>query len=175
MNLKHVSAFAAALTLAASPAVASAADVNTLGLRKAVKPANVFQHQGDLEAIADANNGNRDTRTSGYQDSVDYVVDQLESYGYDPQIVQFNLPEWVENSTPVLTRTESTRTSPTCRDGRGRRQPGGGLHHLRAVALREPDQCPGRAHQRHPDSEPGRLDEWLRAEDYPARLTARSR
>jgi Zn-dependent M28 family amino/carboxypeptidase len=106
VNLKHLSACAAALALAASPSVASAADVNTASLRSAVKPANVFAHQADLEAIADANGGNRDTRTSGYKASVDYVVDQLESYGYDPEIVQFNLPEWVENSTPVLTRTD---------------------------------------------------------------------
>ncbi len=34
------------------------------------------------------------------------VVDQLKSYGYDPEITEFNLPEWVENSTPVLTRTD---------------------------------------------------------------------
>ena len=106
MNLKHLSACAAALALAASPSVASAADVNSAGLRSAVKPENVFQLQADLEDIADANSGTRDTRTPGYQASVDYVVSQLKSYGYTPQVVQFNLPEWVENSTPVLARTD---------------------------------------------------------------------
>jgi Zn-dependent M28 family amino/carboxypeptidase len=106
VNLKHLTACAAALALAASPSVANAADVNTSGLRSAVKPSNVFAHQADLEAIADANDGTRDTRTPGYKASVDYVVSQLKSYGYTPQIVQFNLPEWVENSTPVLHRTD---------------------------------------------------------------------
>lgn len=96
---------ALALALLAGPA-AAAADVNTAGLRQAVKPANVFQHQAALEAIADANGSTRDTRTPGYKASVDYVVSQLESYGYTPKVVQFNLPEWVENSTPILTRTD---------------------------------------------------------------------
>ena len=105
-RLKHASACVIALTLAAAPSAASAADVNTTGLRQAVKPANVFQHQADLETIANANGNTRDTRTSGYKASVDYVVSQLKSYGYSPQVVQFNLPEWVENSTPVLTRTD---------------------------------------------------------------------
>jgi hypothetical protein len=90
----------------AAPAAATAApDVNTLAPRQAVKPAAVFGHHADLEAIADANGGTRDTRTPGYQASVDHVVNQLQSYGYRPQIVQFNLPEWVENSTPLLSRT----------------------------------------------------------------------
>jgi len=106
LRLKDLSALVAALALLAVPSAASAADVNTTGLRQAVKPENVFQHQADLEAIADANGGTRDTRTPGYQASVDYVVNQLRSYGYQPQTVQFNLPEWVENSTPVLSRTD---------------------------------------------------------------------
>jgi len=106
VNLKHLSVCAAALAFAVSPSVATAADVNTSGLRKAVKPENVFKYQADLETIADANGSTRDTRTSGYQASVDYVVGKLKSFGYMPKIVQFNLPEWVENGTPVLTRTD---------------------------------------------------------------------
>jgi Zn-dependent M28 family amino/carboxypeptidase len=106
VKLKMLFACALVLAFAASPSMANAADVNTTGLRKAVKPENVFKHQADLETIADANGSTRDTRTPGYQASVDYVVSQLKSYGYKPQIVQFNLPEWVENSTPVLTRTD---------------------------------------------------------------------
>ena len=68
------------------------ADVNTTGLRQAVKAENVFAHQADLEAIADANGGTRDTRTQGYLDSVDYVVDQMESYGYEPQVRSSTCP-----------------------------------------------------------------------------------
>jgi Zn-dependent M28 family amino/carboxypeptidase len=106
VSFKYLSAIAVALALVASPSAAIAADPDTSVLRQAVTPENVFKHQGDLEAIADANGGNRDTRTPGYQASVDYVVSQMRSYGYRPEVVQFNLPEWVENSTPVLARTD---------------------------------------------------------------------
>ena len=101
-----MSAIAVALALVAGPSAAIAADPDTSVLRQAVKAENVFKHQADLEAIADSNSGTRDTRTPGYLDSVDYVVDELRSYGYEPEITEFNLPEWVENSTPVLTRTD---------------------------------------------------------------------
>jgi Zn-dependent M28 family amino/carboxypeptidase len=106
VSFKYLSAIVVALALVAGPSAAMAADPDTSVLRQAVTPDNVFNHQRDLEGIADANGGTRDTRTSGYQASVDYVVSQMRSYGYRPQIVQFNLPEWVENSTPVLTRTD---------------------------------------------------------------------
>ncbi len=55
MKLKLLSACALALAFAVIPSVANAADVNTTGLRKAVKPENVFKYQADLETIADAN------------------------------------------------------------------------------------------------------------------------
>jgi len=106
LRFKHLSAFAVSLAFLAGPSAAIAADPDTSVLRQAVTPDNVFKHQGDLEAIADANGGTRDTRTSGYQASVDYVTSQLRSYGYKPEIVQFNLPAWVENRTPVLARTD---------------------------------------------------------------------
>ena len=106
MPFKRLPAVAVAVAVMACPSLASAQGVDTSELRQAVTPDNVFAHQADLEAIANANNNTRDTRTSGYQASVNYVVGQLKSYGYKPQIVQFNLPEWVENSTPVLTRTD---------------------------------------------------------------------
>ena len=96
---------AALAVLALIPAV-SAADVDTSDLRDAVKPRAVFKHQAELEAIADANGATRHTETQGYLDSVDYVVDELESYGYDAKVLQFNIPEWVENTTPTLARTD---------------------------------------------------------------------
>jgi len=107
LSLKYLSVFAVALALVAGPSTAIAADPDTSVLRQAVTPDNVFAHQRDLQTIADANGGTRDTRTAGYQASVDYVMSQMRSYGYRPEVVQFNLPEWVENSTPVLTRTDA--------------------------------------------------------------------
>ncbi len=103
MNSKHLSACAAVLVaLVACASTAAAADVNSAKLRKSVKAQNVFEHQASLETIANANGNTRDTRTQGFEDSVDYVLGKLESYGYDPEVVQFNMPEWVENSHPRL-------------------------------------------------------------------------
>jgi hypothetical protein len=108
MRFSHLSAGAAVLALlACAPATQAAGpDVNTSGLRQAVKVENVLGHQADLEAIADANGNTRDTRTPGYLASVDYVVGQLESFGYDATVSQFNMPEWVENNPPELVRTD---------------------------------------------------------------------
>ena len=50
MHFKHLSAWAALLAVLACSSVASAADVNTKGLRQAVKAGNVFDNQADLEA-----------------------------------------------------------------------------------------------------------------------------
>ncbi len=107
MNLKQLSACAAVLVATvAGASTAAAADVNSTKLRKAVKAQNVFEHQASLETIANANGNTRHTETPGYEASVDYVLSKLESYGYDPEVVQFNMPEWIENSTPALTRTD---------------------------------------------------------------------
>ena len=106
MLRKHLTACVAALAVLALIPAVSAADVDTSDLRDAVKPRAVFKHQAELEAIADANGATRHTETQGYLDSVDYVVDELESYGYDAKVLQFNIPEWVENTTPTLARTD---------------------------------------------------------------------
>ena len=107
MHLKRFVAWAAVTAALATPTAAYAGgDVNTTGLLHAVTPEAVFGHQAELEAIADANGSTRHTTTPGYQASVDYVASELESYGYEPVITQFNMPEWVENSTPVLARTD---------------------------------------------------------------------
>ena len=106
MLRKHLTACVAAFAVFAVIPAVSAADVDTSDLRDAVKPRAVFKHQAELEAIADANGATRHTETQGYLDSVDYVVDELESYGYDAKVLQFNIPEWVENTTPTLARTD---------------------------------------------------------------------
>jgi hypothetical protein len=51
---------------------------------------NVRQHQAALQAVADANGGNRQAGTSGYDASVDYIVDTLESAGYTPELHEFD-------------------------------------------------------------------------------------
>jgi len=50
----------------------------------------VRAHQAALQAIADANHGNRFSGTSGHNASVDYVVAKLRAAGYDPQVQTFD-------------------------------------------------------------------------------------
>jgi Zn-dependent M28 family amino/carboxypeptidase len=50
----------------------------------------VRAHQAALQAIADANHGNRFAGTAGHNASVDYVVAKLRAAGYDPQVQTFD-------------------------------------------------------------------------------------
>ncbi len=106
MLSKHLAACVATLAVLALMPAVSAADVDTSDLRDAVKPRAVFKHQAELEAIADANGATRHTKTPGYVASVDYVVNELESYGYDAKVLQFDIPDWSENATPTFARTD---------------------------------------------------------------------
>ena len=54
----------------------------------------VREHQAALQAIADANNGTRLAGSSGYQASVDYIVDQLEASGYNATVQPFQAIVW---------------------------------------------------------------------------------
>src|ERR1044072_1143929 len=50
----------------------------------------VREHQAALQAIADANHGNRFSGTSGHNASVDYVVAKRRAAAYDPQVQTFD-------------------------------------------------------------------------------------
>ena len=50
----------------------------------------VRAHQAALQEIADENDGNRFSGFSGYDASVDYVVETLEAAGYDPEVQEFD-------------------------------------------------------------------------------------
>jgi Zn-dependent M28 family amino/carboxypeptidase len=50
----------------------------------------VRAHQAALQAIADANGGNRFSGFAGYNASVDYVVETLEAAGYEPEVQTFD-------------------------------------------------------------------------------------
>jgi Zn-dependent M28 family amino/carboxypeptidase len=53
-----------------------------------VRLGEVREHQAALQEIADENDGNRFSGFSGYDASVDYVVETLEAAGYDPEVQQ---------------------------------------------------------------------------------------
>jgi Zn-dependent M28 family amino/carboxypeptidase len=59
-------------------------------LLECVRLDQVRAHQAALQAIADANGGNRFSGTPGYDASVDYVVERLEAAGYDPVVQPFD-------------------------------------------------------------------------------------
>lgn len=61
-------------------------------LRAAVNADGVQKHLQAFQDIADANDGNRASGTPGYDKSVDYVVDELTSYGYEVSTQTFDFP-----------------------------------------------------------------------------------
>ena len=79
-------------------------------LLKCVTFAGVREHQTALQAIADANGGNRAVLTPGYDASVDYVVEQLEDAGWEVEVQDFDYEELVgelQQLTPVMATYES--------------------------------------------------------------------
>lgn len=70
------------------PALA-ATPVDTEDFRESVTLGGVRAHQAALQAIADANGGVRSASTPGYEDSVEYVAQQLEAAGYDVDLQEF--------------------------------------------------------------------------------------
>ena len=65
--------------------------------------AGAHEHQGALQAIADANNGTRASGTPGYDASVDYVVAQLEGAGYEVTVQDFEFLLFQELSPTEVT------------------------------------------------------------------------
>ena len=72
-------------------------------LRECVTLEGVRAHQAALQAIANANGGNRAAGTSGYDASVAYVVDMLEQAGWGVQLNLFNftVAQPVQQHTPA--------------------------------------------------------------------------
>jgi Zn-dependent M28 family amino/carboxypeptidase len=62
----------------------------------------VRTHQAEFQSIADANNGNRTSGTPGYNASVDYVVSQLNSYGYNVTVQPFEFQTFISLSPSIL-------------------------------------------------------------------------
>src|SRR5262245_44179398 len=112
-TLALLAAVAGAL-LALAPAPAAAAPSPTAcenrtnttyqALLECVTLEGVREHQAALQAIADANGGTRAAGTSGYDASVDYVVDTLEAAGWtvDLNFFNFTVAQPVQQLTPTV-------------------------------------------------------------------------
>lgn len=72
------------------PADANAAAEFAVALRTQVTSDAMMVHLAKLQDIANANNGTRAVGTSGYEASVDYVVNALRNSGFDVQTPEFS-------------------------------------------------------------------------------------
>ncbi len=73
----------------------------------------VREHQAALQAIADANGGNRFSGFPGFDASVDYVVSRLEAAGYDPEVQTFDYTAFRVLGASVLQQVAPTPTTYT--------------------------------------------------------------
>ncbi|TQN30107.1 peptidase M28-like protein [Kocuria rosea] len=62
----------------------------------------VLEHLEVFQAIANANNANRASGTSGYRGSVDYVVGRLRAAGYAPRVQEFTFPFFQETAPATV-------------------------------------------------------------------------
>jgi hypothetical protein len=69
------------LLVAAPPASAQLAEVNTQRLRTAVTVNGIMQHERAFQTIANLNGGTRASGTAGYEASVEYIAARLEQAG----------------------------------------------------------------------------------------------
>ena len=70
----------------------------------------VRAHQAAFQAIADANGGNRFSGLSGYNASVDYVVETLEAAGYEPEVQEFDYLAYEVVGPSALQQTAPSRS-----------------------------------------------------------------
>jgi Zn-dependent M28 family amino/carboxypeptidase len=82
----------------AAPAAAQAPSPSAAGLDAGA----VYDHLVELQAIADAHDGNRSAGTSGYQASVDYTAAQLADAGFTVTFDEFQVDVPVQQSAPTF-------------------------------------------------------------------------
>src|SRR6187402_1964400 len=78
-----------------------------------VDEAAVSRHLDALQAIADANGGERSAGSAGYAASVEYVVEQMDAFGYDVTRDPFDFTSFRETAPTTLTIGDQTWTSPS--------------------------------------------------------------
>ena len=81
---------------------------DTKQLRKGVTVGGILEHERAFQEIAIANDGNRAATTSGYDASVDYVVNRLKKAGYKVSLDGFDFPMWTLNGPSTLAEVSPT-------------------------------------------------------------------
>ena len=102
----------AALVVAFLPGTASASDTyNSRPYRQKVTVANILKHEQALQAIADANGGNRVAGSPGNAATVDYIATTMRADGWAVQKEPFEFPFFQENSSSTFSQSSpSTAT-----------------------------------------------------------------
>ena len=99
-------------------------------LLECVRPAGVVEHLTALQKIADENDGNRASGTTGYTKSVDYVVKTLKASGWQVSLDEFDYtyvpPPVLQQLTPVAANYETGIYTGTGYPGGMDSPPGGG-------------------------------------------------
>lgn len=90
--LLFVVTFVSTSVLGKSPSCDNRANNTNKKLLECVTLDGVREHQAALQSIADGNSGIRSVGTSGYSDSVDYVVQRMTAAGYDVTLQEFDAP-----------------------------------------------------------------------------------
>lgn len=102
------SALAVAVTAGFAGYVSGAVGVNSKPLRTALTVPNIRLHQAALQAIADANGGERASGSPGFDASAAYVKSTLEAAGYSVTELPFSFPFFEEISPPEFDRVLPT-------------------------------------------------------------------
>lgn len=100
----------AVTTLTAGPAQAGNPN-NSTKFTDAVTVDGVYQHLEALQAVADANNGNRAAGTSGYEASGAYVEQTLRAAGYTPHRQYFDFDYFAELAPAELAQASPNATT----------------------------------------------------------------
>jgi Zn-dependent M28 family amino/carboxypeptidase len=82
-------------------------------LRDAVTVDGIREHQAAFQAIADANDGTRAAGTSGFDASVDYVVQRLEAAGYRPTVQEFEFAFFQQTGPSAFEQVSPNATAYT--------------------------------------------------------------
>ena len=88
--------------LSVTPSIAADELYQTKGFRKGVTLGGIREHQAALQAISDANGGNRLAGTPGYDDSAQYVYDRMTAAGYQVSFQEFSFLLVSDRTPPVL-------------------------------------------------------------------------
>jgi Zn-dependent M28 family amino/carboxypeptidase len=92
------------VALTAAGVATAAVTTDSSKLRAAVTTKGIMQHEHQLQAIANANDGTRVAGSPGYDASVAYVADKLRGAGYEVSLQNFTFDGFVQHTPSLFER-----------------------------------------------------------------------